>query len=67
MLDAVTLSPEAREALEELSHFAPGDIAPPVPFAIAEELIQVGLAHEDAAGGTAITDLGRLWMRDNPR
>ena len=66
MLDDRLLSDAARDALEQLSHYAPGDPAPPVPFALAEELEHFGLAHEDAQGGTAITDLGRLWLSDHP-
>ena len=66
MLDDRLLTDAARDALEQLSHFAPGDVAPPVPFALAEELAHFGYAHEDANGGTAITDLGRLYVRDHP-
>lgn len=69
MLDDRTLSisTPARAALEGLMAYAPGDIAPPVPFALAEELLVQGFVQESAMGGVHITELGRLYVRDHPQ
>jgi hypothetical protein len=64
---ALTISPAARDALEELSLMAPSEFHPQVLFALADELACHGLVHTDGLGGAAITELGRLYLREHPR
>jgi hypothetical protein len=65
--DALTISAAARDVLEELGLMAPSEFHPKVPFAFADELALHGLVHTDGQGGAAITELGRLYLRDHPR
>lgn len=57
-----SLSPEAIEALRRLNDVGAGNSAPPLPPALAAELLGMGLVTEASGGEVEITCNGRQYL-----